>query len=486
MPGPNLSKSRFMAGRQCERLLWLRVNEPSAPELTTTWRLRDLFEQGHQVGELARRRFPGGVLVDLPHDDPRRETITRQYLAGGAPAIFEATFVADRTYIAIDILLKESDGYTIIEVKSGTAAHEKYILDAALQTHVARRAGLQVRRVELMHLNADYQHPGPLDILTRVDVTGEVEMMIPDVPAWIVEQLKTLGGPQPDVDIGEHCRSPYDCPFQTRCWPATRDGVLRIHGLRYDKRFKLLKDGVATIEQLPRDFRLNDVQDRQRRAIEQDRLIVEPSLGEALQPFTGRLGFLDFETVSRAVPRWNGTSPWQQVGVQFSYHETLPDGNYRHAEYLAAPDTDPREEIVDTLIATTRNADRVVMYTPFEKTQVRMMKEFVPARAAELDALEAKMLDLKMVVHRNVYHPEFGGSFSIKDVLPAMVPGMTYKDTVTIQDGGEASAKLARLLFYAYELSDIERALLKRELLAYCKQDTWAMVKLYEKLVSLA
>src|SRR5262249_6820466 len=116
--------------------------------------------------------------------------------------------------------------------------------------------------------NGDYVHGGPEELLKRVDVTADVELMMPDVPAWIAEQLAVLGGPQPDVRIGEHCRAPSDCPFQTRCWPASMDGVLRVHGLRYDKRFKLLHDGIATIPALPKDFKLNDVQERQRLALE--------------------------------------------------------------------------------------------------------------------------------------------------------------------------------------------------------------------------
>jgi predicted RecB family nuclease len=470
-----------MAGCKCSKYLWLKVHEPDADELVVNERVRDLFEQGHQVGALARQRFPDGVLIDLDYDDPRRGDRTRELMAAGTIAIFEASLAADGIAVAIDVLLREPHGFTLIEVKSGSDPKEKYILDAAFQTYIARRAGVPIERVEIMHLNGDYLHPGPLDLLVRTDVTADVEALQPLMPARIAEQRAVLAGSQPEVPIGQHCREPDECPFMGRCWPDQADGVLRIHGLLFEKRFALFHGGVASIAALPAAYKLNEVQQRQRRSIERAGLVVEPSLREALAPYGGRLGFLDFESVSRAVPRWEGTKPWQNVGVQFSYHELQPDGTYRHDEYLAPSDCDPREEIAARLVETTSTADQVVMYTPFEKTQIRLMKTFVPALAGELDALEARLLDLKQVVHRNVYHPAFGGSFSIKDVLPALT-GITYKDTVTIADGQEASVKLARLLFYAYEMTEAQRAALKAELLAYCKQDTWAMVKLLERL----
>lgn len=482
----NLSKSRFMAGSQCHKQLWLKVHEKDAPELVVSEALRDLFFQGSLVGDLARKRFPDGKLVDLPHNDLGREALTRRLMSDGATAIFEATFVADRTYVAIDVLLREGDGWCLIEVKSGSEPKDKYILDAALQTHVARQAGVPVRRVEIMHLNKEYVHPGPNDLLQRSDVTAEVEALQDSIPAELAAQLALLQGDEPEVAIGQHCREPDECAFMSRCWPDQADGVLNIHGLFFDKRFALYQQGVPSIAALPKDFKLNFVQRRQRRAIETGTIIVEPTLKTDLAAFTGRLGFLDFETVARAIPRWDGTKPWMNVGVQYSYHEMLPDGSETHTEYLAPSDCDPRVEIAEKLVAITGPADRVLMYTAFEKTQLNLMKKWAPHLEAELDAIVAKMIDLKKLVHENVYHRDFAGSFSIKDVLPALVPGATYKDTVKIIDGKEASAKLARLLFYAYTLTPDERALIKAELLAYCKQDTHAMVLLLKRLRELA
>jgi predicted RecB family nuclease len=479
-----LSKSRFVSGCQCHKLLWLQTYEKDAPELAIDAALQERFNQGNEVGRLARERFPGGVLVDLEHDDPERFARTRELLQTGAPAIFEATFVADRTYAAIDVLLRDDGGFTLIEVKSGTSAKPKYVLDAAIQTHVAQRAGIDVRRVEIMHLNRDYVHPGPGDLFVREDVTDQARALLPGIPDQIESQLQVLEGPEPEVAIGPHCRDNDGCPFVGRCWPDEADSVLCIHGLSYRKRFELFHGRTRSIRDLPAGFRLNAVQSRQQRSCATGRLVVDDSLREELEPYTGTLGFLDFESVGRALPVWDGTKPWEQIGVQFSYHEGRLGGPYSHVEFLAEPDTDPREEIARRLVDVTRQADHVVMYTAFEKTQIGKMQRFVPVLAGDLAKLTAKMLDLKKIIEHTLYHPEFAGSFSIKDVLPSLV-GIRYEDTVEITDGSEASAELARLLFYSGTLTVTERHALKERLLKYCELDTMAMVRLLERLSTI-
>jgi len=487
----SLSKSRFVAGAQCHKLLWLKTYEPDAPELEISPAIRDIIDQGNQVGQLARERFPGGVLVELEHDDPRRLPLTQELIAAKVPAIFEATFVADRTYAAVDVLLRDDGGWTLIEVKSGSEVKDKYVMDAAIQAHVAKAAGVDVRRVAIMHINKEYVHPRPgsapaADLFVRDDVTDAVSGLLPTIPKQIEAQLATLASPEPEVAIGKQCREPDQCPFMDRCWPQEPDSVMRIQGLLYEKRFTLYHGGTRRIPELPRHYELNDVQSRQRRSCETGKLVVEPTLAEELAPYRGRLGFLDFESVGRAVPVWSGTKPWEQIGVQFSYHEGPVGGPYTHEEFIAEPDTDPREAIARRLIEVTQRADRVLMYSSFEKTQIRSMQRFNPHLAGDLGALEAKLLDLAQVVRHTVYHPQFGGSFSIKEVLPVLVPGMAYEDTVRIPDGSEASAKLARLLFYAGELTAEERQELKDDLLEYCKLDTFAMVKLLERLTAIA
>ena len=483
-----LSKSRFTAGCQCHKLLWWKVHDKNAVELQPDKVLNDLFDQGRQVGEAARRRYPGGVLIDLPHNKGKeRVAMTEKAIADGAPAIFEATFVAHDTFVAIDVLEKVPGGYRITEVKSSSSQKDEHIPDVAIQAYVAAGSDVRVTAAEVMHLNKEFRHPDSGDLFAKTDVTAAVAQYAPNVPDEIERQLAMLAGPLPDVPIGAHCFEPYECPFLERCWPDSPDHIHHLNGVGPKTAGKYLARGIHWIKDLPKNQKLTFIQKRQLKAMAEDRVVVEPTLKKQLEPFVTakRLGFLDFETIARAIPVWPGMGPWHQAAAQFSYHEKQADGTYTHAEFLAEGPDDCRPKLAAAMIRATANADRVAMYTPFEKTRIRDLQLAVPALATELAALEAKLLDLHPVVRDCVYHPGFKGSFSLKYILTPLVPDLTYNDLVIV-DGRVASVEIARLLFVADKIPQDERDRVRKELLDYCKRDTEAMFRLLERLTELA
>ena len=481
-----LSKSRFAAGVQCHKLLWWKVHEPGAVELQPDKVLQDRFDQGIQVGELARGRFPGGLLIDLPHTAVlERVQRTRAALDARTPVIFEASFVADNTYVAVDILERLDKGFRLIEVKSSSSLKDEHIPDAAVQVHVAKQSGIDVRVVEIMHLNKEFRHPDLGDLLESADVTTPVDEMLPGIPAEIEAQLEALRGPLPDVAIGVHCFEPRQCPFLARCWPQSPDHIIKLYNVGPKKACDYMLTGVHSIADIPPKQKLPDAAKRQIRSMNENRLIVEPRLAAALEPFEGKLGFLDFETIARAVPVWPGMAPWEQAAAQFSYHEARGDGSYSHVGHLAEGSHDARPELARAMLAATAGAERVVMYTSFERTRIRSLQKSVPDLAPGLKELEDKLIDLHPVIRDNVYHPDFHGSFSLKYVLSPLVPGLTYDDLVIV-DGLVASVEIARLLFVAQKISPEERDRVRKDLLDYCERDTWAMVRLLERLRELA
>jgi hypothetical protein len=482
---PRLSKSRFTSGLQCHKKLWWEVHEPDSKELQPDKVLQDLFNQGRQVGEAARARYPGGVLIDLPHSaGAERVAATQKALDEGAPAIFEATFIADGTFVAIDVLEKQGDGYRLTEVKSSTSRKPEHIPDVAVQARVAAACGVKVTAAEVLHLNKEFRNPDSGDLFAHTDVTKAVAEFVGQVPDEIARQREMLAGPLPDVPVGLHCFEPRDCPFIGRCWSEAPDQIWNLAGVGKVKTAAYLTRGITSIGDLPASEKLNVTQKRQLKAMAENRVIVEPTLARELEPFSGRLGFLDFETIARAIPVWPGMGPWHQAAAQFSYHERQPDGSYTHAAFLAEGPHDARPPLAQAMIRATANADRVVMYTSFEKTRIRDLQRSVPELATELRALEAKLIDLHPVVKNCVYHPDFRGSFSLKDILTPLVPELTYNDLVIV-DGRVASVEIARLLFVADKIPRHERDRVRQELLDYCQRDTWAMVKLVEKLRSL-
>ncbi|HEX9581750.1 MAG TPA: DUF2779 domain-containing protein [Gemmatimonadales bacterium] len=481
-PPIRLSKSRFVAGWQCPKRLWWTVHEPAAEELKPDKVLQDRFDQGTHVTALARTRFPGATLIP-PGADRARIEATRLALDFGAPAVLEAAFAAEDVFVAADVLLRERDGLTLIEVKSANSAKEEHVPDVAVQVWVARKNGVNVRRAEVMHLNTDFRHPDTGDLFVRTDITREVEACLPEVPALVAQLKEALAGPLPEVPIGLRCFEPWPCAFHDRCWPDDPWHISMLYHTGPKGVDRFLKLGVHSIRDLPAGHKLPDAAKRQLRALETGQMIVEPELKESLRDALGdaRLGFLDFETINRAVPVWEGLGPWRPAVVQFSYHEQ--GVRPTHRAYLAEGPDDPRPELAERMLEATAGAERIVMYSSFERSRINELAEQLPALAGDLRALSAKLVDLLPIVRNHVYHPDFKGSFSLKYILTPLIPDLTYSD-LAIVDGQVASVEIARLLFVAHLVEDREQ--LRRDLLAYCERDTWAMVRLVERLRELA
>ncbi len=494
-PTPRLSKSRFVAGWQCHKLLWWTVNEKDAPELQPDTVLRDLFDQGVEVGERARREWPGGVLIEGDRYDRGRLARTRDALASSTPAVFEACFEEAGVFCAVDVLERHRDGWTLIEVKSSSEVKDYHYPDLAVQVHVARRAGLVVNRIEVMHLNKDFRHPDQGVLFQRSDVTEAVEALMPEVPHRIAEQVEVMGGPLPERPVGAHCWfRGGDCAFLARCWPQDADHIRNLWNVGPKRTMEWMQKGVHRMTEIPATQKLNDKQKRQLRAQREQRLIVERGLADALAPALAadRLGFLDFETVARAIPAWDGLGPWRAAAAQFSYHEARGDGRYGHAQFLAEgpldpsdPPDDPREPLARAMLDATRASDRVVVYSNFEATRIRELAERLPHLQGELLALRDRLWDLKPVIENHVYHPAFHGSFSLKDILHPLVPDLSYDDLIIV-DGRVASVEIARLLFVSGRIPPAQRDQTRHDLLEYCKRDTFATVRLVERLAELA
>jgi hypothetical protein len=479
-------------------MLWWKVHEPDAPELVPDPATQRLFDQGTRVGELARTYVPGGRLVDLPHDRyDERLAVTQAALDADERVLYEASFSADRTYVAVDILERqEKPGQKRIhltEVKSSTKVKPEHVVDVALQVHVLERAGLEVESAEVMHLNRGCEYPDLSDLFVRTDVTREVRSFLPEVPELVAEQLAMLEGPLPAAAIGAHCSAPYPCPFRERCWADVPEHHVTTMHHAGRKAWDWLRQGFHTVQDLPETTKLTPVARRQRRAVIEGRRIVGSGLAKALAQFARPLAFLDFETVMPAIPRFEGCHPFDQIPVQFSCHREKRGGGYEHEGWLADGPHDPRPEIAERVVTACAGMATILAYNAsFERKRLEELAQapgVSPVTAARLDAIRERVEDLLPIVRENVYDPAFGGSFSLKSVVPALVPHVTYDD-LEIADGETAMAALEKLLFPADDdgaagQSAEERARLRAALEAYCERDTWATVQLFAALQTL-
>ena len=488
---PSLSKSRYLSGDQCHLRLWYDSYERHlAPPPDDT--LQAIFDTGHQVGELACERHPGGHSVG--HDYRHvREAIeeTRQVLrAGSAPALFEPAFRHEGVLVRVDILERLPDGgWRLGEVKSTTRLKDVFVLDVAVQLWVLRGAGLDVREVEVITLNRDYVYDGvrlDLDALFRQHpLTDEADALQKTVGAGVGDMLAMLGArAAPQVAPGDHCFTPYDCPYYAHC---TRDFVRPDHGigelpwLRGDRRGQLQEASIEEIRDVPADYPLSYLQRIVRQAVQENRAVVHGNVSGTLAGLTPPVRYLDFETFAPAIPRFVGTRPYDSVPFLFSVHTERNGSPPEHTDYLHEEDDDPRPRLADRLIEAAGSNGSICTYSGYERTVLRALAAALPERADELAAVSARLFDLLPVVRNTYYHPGFRGSFSIKNVLPVLVPGMGYGD-LAIPDGQAASANYMRALASG-DPGERERTF--ENLRAYCERDTFAMVRLREALGAL-
>ena len=483
-PRPGLSKSRFIAGTQCHLRLWYESYErefASAPGDV----LQAVFATGHEVGEVACRRYPGGHRVAHDHHHiPQALSETRQVLrAGIAPALFEAAFEHERVLVRADVLERlPAGGWRLIEVKSSTRLKDVFILDVAVQLWVLRGAGLDVRDAGVLTLNRDYVYDGVrLDLHSLFElhpVFDEACALLDTVGSQVREMLTMLAeSTAPDIAPDDHCFIPYECPFHGHC---TRDHVTPQHGidelprLSAQRRIQLEAAGIEEIRDIPRDFPLTPLQRIVRRTVHEKRALVHDDLRRAFADVTPPVHYLDFETFAPAIPRFAGTRPYDAIPFLFSVHTEHDGSPPGHVDYLHDHDDDPRRRVAERLIAALGSEGTICTYSGYERRVLRALAEALPDLADALGAIETRLFDLLPVVRGCYYHPRFRGSFSIKSVLPVLVPEMGYDD-LEIADGQTAAVRYARALSIADRQ---ERQHTFTDLRAYCARDTLAMVRL--------
>jgi hypothetical protein len=481
MKPPVISKSRYMAGLQCPRLLWHYFNRPDIfPPIDAA--TQAIFDQGVQVGALAKQLFPKGI--EIGAGMIKRDAVNKLSCAAVSRRLpmFEAGFLAGCAYARADVLVPVGrEQWDIVEVKSTTKTKAEHVNDLALQRHVYEGVGLGIRRCFVMHLNSAYVRRGEIDpseLFTKTDVTADVDDVVGDVGSELKKMVRIIGQQRsPDADIGLQCSDPYDCPLQPMCWKAVpKHSVLTLAHVAKKKAFQWFHDGHARLQDLPRDTPVNAKQQIQLRAIRSRRAQVDrDALREFLDGLEYPLHFLDFETINPAIPVWNITSPYQQVPFQFSLHiVSSPGGKPAHHGFLAEGTADPRPEILALLKRHLGQRGSIIAYSAsFEKNVLRACGEVYPAFASWWARAESRVVDLLQPFRSfHYYHPDQCGSASLKAVLPALT-GKGYAD-MKIADGATASQGFLRITFG--EASAAEHRKVRAALEKYCALDTEGMV----------
>jgi predicted RecB family nuclease len=483
-----LSKSKYLAGLQCPLRLWHQCFNPDLAAPVSPAQ-QALFDTGHEVGELATRLYGGGVLMEsdpLRHEYAVRETI-KAMADPQVKAIYEASFVYDDVRVRVDILDRIGGGkWNLIEVKSSTRVKAEYLSDVALQYHVLKGSGLDIERVILLHLNNQYVYDGRELDLESLFISSDLTQETLGYQEELLENLQGLKNMlrrphPPEVVPSRHCFKPNPCEFWEHCTQGLPEyWIIDLGGLGQNKLDQLASIGVQDIRDVPDSFPLTEIQNRIRNCVKNGEEYICRELKSDLERVEYPVHFLDFETLGLAVPRYAGTRPDQTVPFQWSDHILHETGKVQHREYLSDENKDPREEFARTLLGVLGDTGSIVTYTTYEEGVIRGLAEDLPQYAERLIATLERVKDLHATIRRHYYHPEFHGSFSLKSVLPALLPEMDYKN-LDVQEGQQAGLEYLRMIDPSTPVEERQR--IKAALLTYCDHDTLAMLKIREELL---
>jgi hypothetical protein len=482
-----LSKSLFIKGLQCHKLLFLQKNSPELKDEISDSQ-EAIFAGGRDVGILAWELFPGGV--EIPYEGLSHQEqldLTQQKIKEGKKTIYEATFSYEGVFVKVDILHKGKTDWDIYEVKASTKVKDVHIEDVAVQYYVVARTGLPVSRAYVVHINNKYIRKGDIDVtklFTKEDLTEEVIEKQSSVKKEIKKQKQMLQGKEPNIDIGSYCDDPYTCDFHGHCWEhVPEDSIFDIHGRGIDK-FSLHNDGYLSMYDVPKDRlkpdQIMQIEYNRDKLVKTDKKAIQTFLKTVKYP----LAFFDFETFMAAMPPYDGIKPYQQIPFQYSLHILeKPDGKLQHHEYLARPRQDPREDLVSNLVNQMPDKGSVLVYNQsFEIGILKGLAELFPQQKKKIEKIISNVVDLMAPFkNRDVYHWQMNGSYSLKAVLPAMVPKLSYKH-LDVSDGGMAMEAYAAMN-QTDNKKEIER--IRKSLLEYCQLDTLAMVEIIKKLWQL-
>ena len=486
-----LSKTRFVGGLQCFKRLHLEcyqrdLMDPIDPGLQA------IFDTGNGVGELARNRFPRGRLIEEPYfEHTQAVTKTTQLLTDySIPAFYEAAFEFAKIRVRVDVLQRHDEvTFNLIEVKSGTSVKSEHIPDVAIQLYVLESLGLTINQVYLMHIDNTYIYQGGdynlEELFSLEDITEKArDFALAIIPEKLDEMWQILDQDfPPSIEIGSHCTSPYKCPFYGHCHQDLPDHPIRELPRSSKKlRDSLKASGIEDIRKIPKDYPgLNDLQKRVISCVETDALYISPEAPEIIAGILYPLSFIDFETFNPALPIYHLTRPFQPIPFQWSLHIQYLSGQLEHQDFLYENSEDPRLRFVESLLDAIPDVGTIIAYSGYEESTIKQLATVFPEFENELLALSGRIFDLLKLIRDHYYHPEFHGSFSIKSVLPAIVPNMGYSD-LAIQHGLIAAIDFGKLISPATPAPVKDKT--KQALLEYCQRDTEAMVRIFENLTT--
>ena len=488
MKQKHLSKTRIKQGLQCPKSLYLQLNSPELAEKPSPQQ-KNIFEQGKMVHREAYKTFPDRVELQAPYwdfDEAARQT--KKALADKARVICEAFFAHEGLNARIDVLKIEKDeSWSLIEVKHSSSVKKDHIWDIAIQKYIVEQAGRPVQKCFVMHINRDCVFPNLKNLFIRQDVTDEVDDLQEEVKFLVQELKKTVDGPGvPKISIGPHCKKPYPCPFISHCWgdvpsPSVFDipAIGELAWEYYNKNQVRLAD-VPQSDLTKRQCMYQDVHLKGGPFI--DKKSIEKEISKWEKPFY----YLDFETISAPIPRFEGTRPFQHIPFQFSLlwqgdlSEELKEKHYLHEDL-----SDPRRPLAEELVqAVGERGSVAAYYKNFESGRLSELAELFPDLKEALLNIQSRLVDPLPLLQNFVCFKEFASSWSMKSTAPVLLGEKWDYGRLQVQDGLMAQNVFKEMAPMA--AGDSHKEKMKKDLIEYCRQDTVCLALIVKRLFNEA
>lgn len=509
-----ISKSRYVMFRQCEKALWLEAYKGNAKKIDDS--RKSVLDNGNRVGDLAKGLF--GPCVDVTtfkknsveeKDLSTMVAKTIEEMKKGTPIICEASFFYEGNYCAVDILRKTEGGWAIYEVKSVTDINSskkrdqlmEFTWDISYQKWLLEQNDVNVTGTYLVYLDNTYIRQGVLDLqklFVIKDMGDFINMELVNVSDNVSRAMQVLANTyEPEKELSKVCNKPYKCMFWEYCTrnlpkPSVFDvyggnfGSKKADQFYFPSKLSLYTDGKVSFDDI-KDEPLGHIQRLQvdctfNGAEHIDREGVRSFLDTLSYP----LYFLDFETMNDPIPQYDGTWSYQQVPFQYSLHiQKSETSGYIHKEFLAPSDgSDPRRALAEQLCRDIpMNMCTLAYNKQFECDRLKELAHIFPDLAKHLLNIRENIKDLIDPFEAGYYYvPAMEGSFSIKSVLPALFPNDPELDYHSldqqVQNGNDAMSIFPKIK----DMNPTDAKSAREALLRYCKLDTWAMVKVLEKL----
>jgi len=473
-----LTKSKYLQGLQCSKLLWIAVNDKTRfpkPDAAQ----QQIFDTGTEVGVLATTLFDG---IKVPEVSFMGNIFATKKLLTAKKTLFEAGFLVDNLFSRADILVPVEDSWDIIEVKSSTSVKDVNIHDVSFQKLVYEKAGLKIRKCFLMFINNEYVRQGDLDVnqlFVREDITSQVDEFSVEIEERIEKMFSIINSDEPVVSIGVYCSDPYVCALKDECWKFLPSNNVFCLSRGGKKSWLLFDLGINEIKDIPADFKLTSKQEIQHR---NEVFIDKGKIKDFISKLVYPIYYFDFETINPCIPLYDGMKPYQRLPFQYSLHIQQEDGSIEHKSFLANPG-DCRSDILKSMKENLGSVGTILTWN--QSFEIGVIKELIAFdnSYSSFGASIIERIDDLIIPFRNFfyYNPLQQGSASLKKVLPVF-SSLSYKD-LEIGNGADASCSFMKIVTGSVSADEVDR--IRAALEKYCELDTFAEVEILKELMKL-